>query len=336
MRGRERSDIFNVAITPMLARLAQRVPVGGFAYEVKWDGVRALAHVNQKRLSLLSRNNLDITAGYPELRELSRKFTAQDAILDGEIVALNSDGLPDFERLQHRMHVRDSSAALALSQSSPVTYILFDILYLNGHSIIDNSYTDRREKLFALKLAGPHWSTPEHFIGNPDSFIEATRELGVEGVMAKRLDSPYQPGLRSDAWLKIKHVRKQEFVIAGWQDGQGARRGVPGALLLGYYDASAEEARRRKQPQKLVYAGKVGTGFSVKALEDIQSRLSKHAIDSNPFEIDPPRERGTHFVRPELVAEVRFGSWTRSHILRHASFQGLRDDKSPGDVVREM
>ncbi len=301
----------------MLARLAPHIPSGEYAYEVKWDGVRAVAYIDDKRLRLLSRNNRDITVSYPELKDIARKFPARNAILDGEIVALNASGLPDFERLQHRMHVRDAGAAEALSRSIPITYMIFDLLYFDDSSLIEAPYASRREKLFALNLMGQHWSVPEHFIGDPAPFLEATRKMGIEGVMAKRLDSSYFPGRRNDAWLKIKHVRKQEFVIAGWQDGQGARSGVPGALLLGYYDVDPEEARRRHEPQKLVYAGKVGTGFSTQALKDIQTRLRKHAIAVNPFNVDPPRERGTHFARPELVAEIRFGSWTSTHMLRH-------------------
>ena len=329
------SEIFKKKLPPMLARLAAHAPSGEYAYEVKWDGVRAISYLTEKRLRLLSRNNLDITISYPELQSIAQKLPARNAILDGEIVALNAAGLPDFERLQHRMHVRGADTAKALSRSSPVTYMIFDLLYFNDVSMLDRPYLKRREKLLGLNLTGPHWSTPEHFIGDPTPFIEATKKMGIEGVMAKRLDSSYLPGKRSDAWLKIKHVRKQEFVIAGWQDGQGARSGVPGALLLGYYDVAPEEARRRSEPQKLVYAGKVGTGFTRSTLKEVQSRLRKHAVKRNPFTVDPPRERGTHFARPRLVAEVRFGSWTNTHILRHASFQGLRDDKPPCEVVRE-
>lgn len=335
MRDGKRLDIFGKLISPMLARLSQHIPSGNYAYEVKWDGVRAIAYIEGKSLRLLSRNNLDITASYPELKGILRQFPAQNAILDGEIIALNDDSIPDFQRLQHRMHVRDAIASQALSRSSPVTYMIFDMLFLNSNSLLDTRYFERRERLLALNLTGAHWTTPEHFLGDPGPFFEATRTMGIEGVMAKRCDSLYLPGKRTDAWLKIKHVRKQEFVVAGWQDGQGARKGVPGALLLGYYDATPAEARRRKQPQRLVYAGKVGTGFSLRVLDGIQARLRKHVLEVNPFEVDPPRERGTHFARPELVAEVQFSSWTGTHMLRHASFQGLRDDKAPSEVVRE-
>jgi len=319
----------------MLATLVSHIPADSFACEVKWDGVRAIAYIEAGRLRLLSRNNLDITSAYPELGSLPRHIKARNAILDGEIVALNEQGLPDFERLQRRMHVRDNAAIQVLSRRYPVIYMIFDILYLNDTSALDDPYLIRRDKLSALKLNEAHWQTPEYYLGDPAPFLEATRHLGVEGVIAKQTNSPYVPGKRTGAWLKIKHVRKQEFVIGGWHEGEGARSGVAGALLLGYYDTDPETARHRKQPQKLVYAGKVGTGFSMRMLEEIQASLRKLEIDTNPFEVDPPREREIHFVRPELVAEVRFGSWTSTHMLRHPSFEGLRDDKPACEIIRE-
>jgi bifunctional non-homologous end joining protein LigD len=330
----KKSAVFDLFIPPMLARLSTRVPTSEFAYEVKWDGVRAVVYVGNGKLRILSRNHLDVTGAYPELAALPKHLHARDAILDGEIVALDAEGLPSFSRLQRRMHVR-SAAAQGLSQSHGVTYMFFDLLYLNGTSLTDKPYLERRAKLIELKLEGEHWSTPENYIGDAGPFMSATQELGLEGIIAKKANSPYYPGKRTDAWVKIKHVHKQEFVIGGWQDGQGSRLGVPGSLLLGYYDCTPEEARRNNRAQKLTYAGKVGTGFSDRMLSDIHVELRRRELASNPFEIRTPRERNIHFAKPELVAEIRFGSWTHDDILRHASFQGLREDKSAAEVVRE-
>jgi bifunctional non-homologous end joining protein LigD len=318
----------------MLLRLKDSVPVGNYAYEVKWDGIRAVAYIESGKLRLTSRNLLEITRDYPELQPLAREINGA-LILDGEIVVLNEKGVPDFGLLQHRFRVGSELISRSLSQSSPATYMLFDVLHMDGESLMDQPYLRRREILQSLNLNGTHWNTPPFFQGSPDTFLEATRQLHIEGIVAKQVDSPYVPGKRTDFWVKVKNLKRQEFVIGGWMPGQGARLGLPGALLLGYYDIPSNEAKRLKRPQKLIYAGKCGTGYSNRTLEDLLAKMLAIETTENPFQENIPRGRTLRFVRPELVGEFQFAGWTEAGMIRHSSFQGLRFDKKASDVVRE-
>jgi len=203
--------------------------------------------------------------------------------------------------------------------------VIFDLLFLDGHSTLELPYRERRRLLEGLELKGPYWQTPPSTPGDGEGTLEASRRLGLEGVMAKRLDSVYQPGRRSDAWLKIKNHLGQELVIAGWLEGEGSRAGRIGAILVGYYDGD-----------DLVYAGKVGTGFTEAMLDRLQRLLAPLARPTSPFEagVAPPRK--AHFVEPALVGEFEFSEWTRSGQLRQPAFKGLREDKDPRSVVREI
>jgi bifunctional non-homologous end joining protein LigD len=310
-------------VQPMLARLAT-LPAddSNWAFEVKWDGVRAICRSRPGRLQLWSRNRNDVTAAYPELRALNRALHSRSAILDGEIVALDGDGRPSFELLQTRMHVR-GAAVRRLASATPVTYLLFDLLWLDGHSLMALPFSERRERLSALGLAGERWQVPEYHAGDGAAFLAATREHGLEGIVAKRLDSRYAPGRRDAGWLKIKNANRQEAVIGGYTTGKGARAATIGALHLGVYEGDA-----------LRYAGKVGTGFDEAELARLAKLLKDIASDASPFEgTQPPR--GAHFVEPRLVCEVSFGSWTKDGILRHSVYKGLREDRDPAEVVRE-
>ena len=311
-------------VRPMLARLARSPPVedAGWAYEIKWDGVRAIAHSRPGRIRLWSRNRNDVSSAYPELRALNRALGAHSAILDGEIVAFGADGRPSFELLQTRMHVRGAPVR-RLSKTTPVTYVLFDLLWLDGHSLTELPFRERRELLRTLGLDGERWCVPEYHVGEGAAFLRATREQGLEGVIAKRLDSPYAPGRRDAGWLKVKHVNRQEAVIAGYTTGNGARAKTIGALHLGVHEDGA-----------LRYAGKVGTGFDEAELERLTTLLKSTERKESPFEgAQPPR--GAHFVEPKLVCEVSFGSWTKDGVLRHSVYRGLREDKPAAEVVRE-
>jgi DNA ligase D-like protein (predicted polymerase)/DNA ligase D-like protein (predicted 3'-phosphoesterase) len=201
-------------ITPMLARLST-LPADDseWAFEVKWDGVRMITHSLPGRISLVSRNGKDVTVAYPELRALNRALGYREAILDGEIVAFDEQGRPSFQALQSRMHVRGESAIRRLAHTTPVTYMVFDLLWLDGHSLMDLSYIERRGRLQALDLNGDHWRTPEYHPGEGRTFLQASREQGLEGIVAKRFDSTYTPGGRSGSWLKIKNIQRQELVI---------------------------------------------------------------------------------------------------------------------------
>jgi bifunctional non-homologous end joining protein LigD len=318
---------------PMPTRLAPMLARPGvlpsderqWAFEIKWDGVRAIAYSQPGELRLQSRNLKDITDSYPELARMNRALSSHRAVLDGEIVAFDGEGRPSFGALQPRMHVTSRSHAKRLAAATPVTYVIFDLLWLDGHSLMERPYLERRERLAALKLTGESWQTPEYVIGQGSALLNVTRERGLEGIVAKRSSSIYQPGVRSRDWIKVKTVGRQEFVIGGWMPGKGKRRESIGALLLGVYEPDGE----------LRYVGRVGTGFSESELERLSRLLTPLQRPTSPFTADekPPRE--AVFVEPRLVAEVEFAEWTRTGSLRAPSYQGLREDKRPEEVVRE-
>jgi bifunctional non-homologous end joining protein LigD len=262
------------------------------------------------------------------MRKVGRELGSRRVVLDGEIVALDEQGRPDFQRLQPRMHLESEAAVRRRMTDTPVVYMVFDLLYLNGHSTMQLAYTERRKLLEKLELDGPNWQAPSFHVGDGQAMLDASKEKGLEGVIAKRLDSRYEPGGRSGAWLKIKNQVRQELVVGGWLPGQGARQARIGSLAVGYYDAPAGG------PQRLVYAGNVGTGFTERTLEDLMNRLEPLRTEESPFEGRQP-PKGTVFVEPRLVAEVEFRGWTRSRTLRQPAFKGLRDDKDPGDVIFE-
>ena len=311
-------------LRPMLATLAKELPRRGeWAYEMKWDGIRALALVQGGRIRLTTRNGRDVTAGYPELRSMGEALGATEALLDGEIVAIDEDGHASFQRLQRRMHVTDRAAVARLTKQVPVVYMVFDVCWLDGRRTTGLPYTDRRRLVEALELAGPSWQTPPVNTDDGELALDTSRDLGFEGIIAKRLDSVYEPGRRSSAWLKIKHQLRQEFVVGGWLEGKGNRANRIGALVIGNYDDN-----------DLVYAGKVGTGFTVAELERLARLLDPLARDDSPFTgTGVPKD--THFVEPELVVEVRFTEWTSGGRVRNPAYLGTRDDKDPRDVVRE-
>jgi bifunctional non-homologous end joining protein LigD len=314
-------------VKPMLAR-AGSLPRSddGWAYEIKWDGVRAIAYSTPGELRLESRNLKEITGSYPELGRLNRALSSHQAILDGEIVAFDERGRPSFAALQRRMHVGAPSQAKRLAKAVPVTYMIFDLLWLDGHSLMELRYEERRELLQALALSGEAWQTPEHLEGRGRDVLKATAEQRLEGIVAKRLDSHYEPGARASAWIKIKNVGRQELVIGGWLPGEGRRERRIGALLVGMYDPDGA----------FRYAGRVGTGFTDPELDRLGKLLAPLKREDSPFTAGEPPPRGAVFVEPELVAEIEFGDWTSAGVLRHPSYKGLREDKAAREVVREQ
>ena len=333
-------------LEPMLATPAKRLPTGeGWAYELKWDGVRALLHLEQGELRICARRGADATARYPELAGIAAALEGREAILDGEVVAFDEAGNPSFGRLQRRMGLTDTGRIRQRLADAPVTYVAFDLLWLDGRSLLAEPYERRRELLAGLGFDGPSWQAPAHRRGDGEALLEAVRARGLEGVVAKRLRSSYRPGRRSDDWVKVQNRLRQEFVIGAWMPGEGGRAHSLGSLLVGYWDATPEEALRLGRPQRLVYAGGVGTGFTQATLERLAAALRPHERTSSPFEAgwDPEvkyaariRERGSlHWVEPVVVCEVEFLQFTHEDTVRAASFKGLRDDKDPREVVRE-
>ncbi len=312
-------------VTPMLAT-AGRLPDhdDGWAYEIKFDGVRVLTFVEKGQAQLVTRNGNDVTSSYPELAQIGEALDGRSAILDGEVVVFDPKGRTDFSLLQSRMHVRAPSDALR--RSAPVRLLAFDLLHLDGASLLPRSYDERRATLLDLGLRAAAWDTPRAVEGDGPTILAASREQGLEGIMAKVRSSPYLPGRRVTTWLKVKNIRRTSAVVVGWRPGEGNREGHLGSLLLGVHGESGFE-----------YAGQVGTGFTAATLGQLEALLEPLTIDASSLDQPVPRAHAKDavWVQPTLVAEVDYTEWTRDGRMRHPSFKGLRDDYDPAKVVRE-
>jgi bifunctional non-homologous end joining protein LigD len=314
---------------PMLATAGEGLPAddAAWAYEMKWDGVRAIATIRAGTVTLMSRTGRDVTRSYPELAGMATALGSRDVVLDGEIVAFGDGSWPSFEALQQRMNVSSPAQVRRLVAEVPVTYLAFDLLAADGRALTDRPYRQRRASLDELAFEGPHWQTPPAFIGVPGADVQAiSRQHSLEGIVAKRLGSRYEAGKRSAAWRKIKNVHRQEFVVGGWKPGEGNRSDVIGSLIVGV-----------QGPAGLTYAGHVGTGFTQHTLRMLTDRLAPLRRATSPFGSTVPAEftRGAVWAEPQLVIEAEFALWTSSGRLRAATYRGLRDDKNPADVVRE-
>ncbi|MFD5978367.1 non-homologous end-joining DNA ligase [Streptomyces bacillaris] len=294
-----------------------------WAFEVKQDGQRAMAYLpGDGTILLRARSGTDITAAYPELLPLAVAIGARSAVLDGEIVALDEQGRSDFERLQQRMGLTGSPAKAArMASRVPTHLMLFDAVHLDGRLLTGLPYAERRALLEGLGLAGPSWSTPAAITGHGAEAWEMAGEAGLEGLIAKRLTSRYEPGTRSKTWVKIKVHRLADVVIGGWIPGRGRLTGLPGAVLVG-----------EQRGGLLHYAGSVGTGWSRTERTRLAALLQATAIDTCPFAHAPP-VAGARWVLPRLVGEVRYTSRTRAGRLRHPSWHRLRPDLTPDDLV---
>jgi bifunctional non-homologous end joining protein LigD len=311
-------------VKPMLATLAKALPKDEelWTFEFKWDGIRAIAFWDGRNLKLETRNLRDVTVSWPELDALGPALGKRAVILDGEIAALDDHGMPSFQRLQERMHVASRDAAARKAASVPASYLVFDVLHLDGRDVMPLPWIERREVLESLGIAGPSGATTPSLPGAGTELLETVRQRGMEGVVCKRLDSIYAPGTRSKSWLKVKLQQSDEFVVGGWQPGEGRRTERIGSLLLGVPDGKGG----------LDYVGNVGTGFTEKELDRLAKRLGPIVRESSPFTGGGVPRRQSVFVEPELVVEVEYTERTDEGILRHPSYKGVRIDKGVTDV----
>ena len=313
-----------VFVPPMMAKLTDTLPEGDrWMYELKFDGYRALLIKTHDRIALRSRNDKDLTATYPDIEAAARKLRAQTAILDGEIVALDANGRPSFQALQHR----------AAHRHYAIVFYAFDVLHLDGLELMREPLDARRRRLPAI-VKGSGILLSQSLTGSAQHVIDAVSRIGLEGIVAKRRDSRYEPGERSGAWLKLKLDKQQEFVVGGYRPGPN---GID-ALLVGYYEG-----------KKLLLAGKVRAGFTPHLRREVLEVLMPLHIARCPF-VDLPNSKTSHWgggvtadqmaemkwVKPNVVAQIRFVEWTNDGHLRHASFLGLRSDKRAVGVRREL
>ena len=291
--------------------------------EFYWDGVRAIAYLDGHTMRLHDRSNVDITRTYPELATLSTAPAGRRAVLDGEIVALARNGVPSLAALRQRMRTPVPGASLV--SAAPVRFYLFDLLHLDGTDLMPLPYAQRRDALQRLDLTGDAVDTPPYWTGDAGpALIAAAGELGLQGVVAKRLASTYQPGRRSPAWIKVPLSSTTEVIVAGYKPGRGRRSGTIGSLLLGMYDAD----------DRLTYVGQVSTGLTDATLDDLHQRLDALRQPTSPFTQPVPRQhaRDAQWVRPVFVADVTFRSWTPERRLRQPTWKGLRNDRDPAQV----
>lgn len=316
-------------LLPMLASPGTLADVSGadWRFEGKWDGVRAIVEIGEGHFRLVSRNGNDVTAVYPELRAVVETLAGHVVVLDGEIVAMNAQGRSDFSLLQRRMKLTKPGEISAMSIEVPVQLLIFDILYLDGISLLRKTYDDRRRVLAALAPAGGPVTVPQPLFGPGPDALAYTIARHWEGIIAKKAGSTYLPGKRSQTWIKIKNVTDQEIVVVGWRAGKGRRAGGIGALLMALPTEAGFE-----------FVGRVGTGFTDAALEDLKATLDPLARQSSPLTHQLPRADtvGVQWVRPELVGEVTYAEWTPDRHLRHPVWRGLRPDKSVEDLQRPV
>jgi bifunctional non-homologous end joining protein LigD len=292
----------------------------GWAAEIKWDGIRAIAFVEDGHLRLQGSRLTDITALFPELGVPS---TDDALVFDGEIVVFDRDGRPSFQAIQKRLR-RGTARAPARPTGRPATFIAFDLLYARGRDLRGDTYVDRRAMLDDVAVAAD-WQVPAFLESDFGAALALTAERRLEGLMLKRKDSGYSAGARSRDWLKVKNRLRQEFVIVGWLPGQGGRLATFGSLLMAYRD---------QEGARLVYAGRVGSGLGAAELDSLRGVLEELEVPDPPL-TGLPRLSGARFASPELVAKVEFSEWTEEGLLRHPVFIGLRADKDPSEGVLE-
>jgi bifunctional non-homologous end joining protein LigD len=300
-----------------------------YLFEPKLDGQRIIARVEPDVVTLINRRGVDTTETYPELRGLAAALARHSAVLDGEVVAFNERGETSFQRLQRRMHVaRPSTSLLA---DTPVSFVAFDVLWLDGELLVERPQFERRLVLDRLALKGPSWQVAPVLDATPDELIAACRQLGLEGFMAKRRDAPYVPGGRSLAWWKVKCGRRREFVVGGWSRGHGSRESSIGSLALGCFDVTAEEAEATGRRQRLFYVGQAGSGLNEEMIRQLSRLFARIETPTPPF-VNPSRI-DLHWVEPLLVVEIAYREITDTGTVRQPSITGLRTDVVAGEVI---
>ena len=303
-----------------LAALSRTKPL---LIEGKWDGIRAIAQIGGGQVVLRSRTARDITAGYPEFGDLPEVLGGRQVVLDGEIVAMDKTGRTDFGRLQQRMGLTRPGDIDRIRRTIPVAYLIFDILHLDGESLIGRPLTERRQILEDLHISGTFVIVPPQLHGDPTELLAQTKADGWEGIIAKQADSTYQPGSRSKAWIKIKNQLMQQVVVIGWDAGQGRRAGTIGALLLAVPNHGGG----------FTYCGRVGTGFTDKMLAHLDELLAPLRQATAAAGVPRADSRTAVWVRPEIVGEVVYSEMTHHGTLRHPSWRGLRPDKTPATIT---
>jgi bifunctional non-homologous end joining protein LigD len=308
-------------IRPMLAKTGKPFNNKDYFFEPKWDGLRAILFFQDGRIELQNRNLKDATRSYPELQQISDRMRTKAAIIDGEVVVLREDGVPDFGRLQARFGVDDPKRVEVLGKTTPVTYVAFDLLHLDGQDMIARPLVERKKRLKSIVKDGPYLIYGDHIEAEGTRFFKAATSRGFEGVIAKESQSQYVPGLRTDYWVKIKQVNTTDCVIVGFSEGEGARVPTFGSLILAAYDEN----------EKLQHIGNVGGGFSNKTLEELRRKLSR--IEQKTPTVAGPVDSPTTvtWVKPRLVVEVAYMALTNEGRLRFPRFKRLRTDKAPID-----
>ncbi len=314
-------------IQPMKANSADRTPRGdGWVTDLKWDGMRLQVAIDGDEIRLFSGSGRDVTSHFPELHSIVDEFDADhidEVVLDGECVVFDG-GRPSFQRLQHRIHASRPTAALLAEH--PVFFVAFDLLSVGGNDLFAVAFEDRRRILGELLGDGPGWRVPPYSDGDPDDLLDLARDRGLEGIVCKRVTSAYRPGERSPDWLKIKIRLRQEFVVGGWLPGSGGLAGSLGSLLVGVHDPG--------HPGELAWAGAVGSGLSDRLRTSLKADLV--ASPTCPFAEQPVLDRPPTWVEPTTVVEVEFSLWPLGAQLWHPTFRGIRVDRDPADVHREI
>ncbi len=309
-------------IRPMLAETSEPFNSPRHYFEPKWDGLRCIAYVHEGRIEFQNRNLVKVTSSYPELNKINHDVRSSAAILDGEVVILDN-GLPSFELLQNRFGVHDPIQARLLANKAPATYIAFDLLHLNGKDLVNEPLSDRKRRLARIVKESPHLLLSQYIAEDGKSYFRNAVRLGFEGVMAKKIDSTYQIGVRSGDWLKVKHVKTLDCIVAGYTRGQGGRGTTFGALVLAAFD----------DKRRIIHLGNVGTGFTDRELGMMMKILKPLKTKTKTILGEVKASSSVTWVKPQLVAEVGYMMLTKDRKLRFPRFVRLRPDGNPKDCV---